>query len=82
MPDAIEWIALRIDEHDTEEENPLYYFEKIIIQAYYAGETRKKILASLKLKDFFIKILDALINRNASSSAYIIREDFISQNNR
>lgn len=79
MPEAIVWLADRIEEHSGESENPLIYFEKIIIQGYYDGPLRKMISGNQKSRVAFIKILDALIDQSASSSAYIIREDFISQ---
>ncbi|MPT33625.1 MAG: ATP-binding protein [Flavobacterium sp.] len=78
MPDAIEWLAGRIEEYYGEDENQLFYFESIIIQVYYDSKLRKAISNNQKSRVQFIKILDALIDRGASSSAYIIREDFVS----
>ncbi|SCY76098.1 ATPase family associated with various cellular activities (AAA) [Flavobacterium anhuiense] len=76
MPDAVEVIASRMSKDRIDYENS-YYFDKLIIQAYHDSTYRKALQSNVKLRNSFIKILDLLINKNASSSAYIIREDFI-----
>ncbi|WP_286920423.1 ATP-binding protein [Flavobacterium sp. UBA4197] len=78
MPEAIEWLAGRIEEYYGEDKNQLFYFESIIIRGHYDSKLRKAISNNQKSRVQFIKILDALIDRGASSSAYIIREDFVS----
>ena len=76
MPDAVELIAARVTIDLMEHENS-YYFDKLIIQAYHDSFYRKALQRNSKFRNAFIEILDSLINISASSSAYIIREDFI-----
>jgi len=76
MPDALELLASRTTVDWIEHENS-FYFDKLIIQAYHDSYYRKRFQNNVKLRNAFIEILDSLINKNASSSAYIIREDFI-----
>lgn len=78
MPDAVSWLAERIKKEWPGNKDWDFYLEKIIIQTYYDGRRRKEITASARLRNDFIALLDKLIDQSASSTAYIIREDFIS----
>lgn len=78
MPDAVSWLAERIKKEWPGNKDWDFYLEKIIIQTYYDGRMRREITATARLRNDFIALLDKLIDQSASSTAYIIREDFIS----
>lgn len=78
MPDGIMWLAERISTEWPDNENWKFYLEKIVIQTYYDGTRRKEIVQTPKYRNAFISILDKLIDESASSTAFIIRDDFIS----
>ncbi len=78
MPDAVSWLAERIKKEWPGNKGWDFYLEKIIIQTYYDGRMRREITATARLRNDFIALLDKLIDQSASSTAYIIREDFIS----
>ncbi|SDE34881.1 ATPase family associated with various cellular activities (AAA) [Mucilaginibacter pineti] len=80
MPEGISWLAGFIGEEWQDEKNTLFWFERIIIRCFYTQEYRKLIKGSSRLRADFIKIVDHLIDKNASASAFLIREDFISRN--
>ena len=78
MPDGIIWLSERIKNEWPYNKDWNFYLEKIIIHTYYEGEQRKKVTASTNLRKAFISLLDKLIDETGSSTAYIIRDDFIS----
>ncbi|MDB5146731.1 MAG: ATPase, partial [Mucilaginibacter sp.] len=80
MPDGIVWLAELIGVEWPDEKNTLLAFERVIIRSFYTSEYRKMIKSSAKLRSAFIRIVDHLIDKNASASAFLIREDFISRN--
>ncbi|RUT68528.1 ATP-binding protein [Flavobacterium cupreum] len=78
MPDGIIWLAERIKNEWPDNEDWNFYIEKIVIKTYYDGIRRKEVTLSATLRNAFISLLDKLIDESASSTAYIIRDDFIS----
>lgn len=78
MPDGIIWLAERIKNEWPDNDDWNFYLEKIVIQTYYEGIRRKQVTESATLRNAFISLLDKLIDESASSTAYIIRDDFIS----
>ncbi|CAC9974433.1 ATP-binding protein [Flavobacterium panici] len=78
MPDGIIWLAERIKNEWPDNEHWNFYLEKIVIKTYYDGIKRKEVTLSAALRNSFILLLDKLIDESASSTAYIIRDDFIS----
>jgi hypothetical protein len=76
MPDALEVISDRISGESVWNDET-YYFDKLIIQAFHDSVYRKRLQSHFKLRKSFIEILDFLINKTGSASAYIIREDFV-----
>jgi len=78
MPDGVLWLAERIKNEWPNNKDWDFYLEKIVIYTYYDGIQRKEVTASANLRNAFISLLDKLIDETASSSAYIIRDDFIS----
>jgi hypothetical protein len=78
MPDGIIWLAERISNEWPDKEYWTFYVEKIVIQTYYDSARRKEIMETAKFRNAFISVLDKLLDNSASSTAYIIRDDFIS----
>jgi len=78
MPDGIRWLEERTRDCWPKDETIIHYFEKLVIQSYYDSKQRKSLKGIASFRNAFIAILDRLIDKNSSSSAYVIREDFVS----
>lgn len=80
MPEGINWLAEFVGNEWPDEKNTLIWFERVIIRCFYTSEYRKMIKGSARLRTDFVRIVDHLIDKSASASAFLIREDFISRN--
>ncbi|WP_123205908.1 nSTAND3 domain-containing NTPase [Pedobacter jejuensis] len=78
VPDGVLWLSNRLTEAKLSEEDMSIYFEQLVIQCYYDSRLRNILKTTVRYREAFINILDELINTGSSSSAYIIRDDFIS----
>ena len=77
MPEGIVWYASLIKDTELRDNNTIYLSDQLVINTYYNKELRDIVKSNTVLKQSFMLILDKLIDQN-SSSAFLIREDFIS----
>lgn len=79
MPEGVLWLASLIKDNGTKDRNSLHYLENISVRTFYDPKYRSLIRNSANLRDNFVAILDKLIDRSSSSTAYVIREYYCNE---